>query len=82
MNTENKKLRDELIALAEYASKISVSHSEIAGLCNISYDYLRQIRRGENATTHNSNKLLQTIIDAYRKRVRQKVEELEQIKLQ
>lgn len=76
MNTTNQKLRDELISLSEHASKFGVSHSEIASTCGISYDYLRRIRLGTHAVSDNSNELLQSIIDVYRKEVRNKLNQI------
>ena len=77
---KTEELRHELVKLADYASSFSVSHTEVATLCNISYAYLGQIRRGENATSHHSNELLQSIIDMYRRKVNEKLKQLEKIR--
>lgn len=62
--------RDELVKVANVCPK--GSHTEVAKKVGISIPYLNQIRAGSNATVQcdENMKLLQSIINEYRKIIR------------
>lgn len=71
--------REELAKVSTIAPK--GSHVEVANKVGISTQYLYQIRFGKNATINDkdNNKLLQNLINAYRKIIRREQEKYKSI---
>ncbi len=76
-----KLLKHELSVVVDVAKAFSVSHTEVAKEVGISYDYARQIRKGEKPKqdTSENKQLVQNLITAYRKQIREKQEKLNSI---
>lgn len=75
--TKVEILRSELIAV----SKVVERHEEVAEIVGISAKYSQQIRKGKGAKTDTkeNQKLIQKLIDTYRKLGAKKIEELNKV---
>lgn len=78
---ELELLQDELQKVVAVAVEFNVNHSKVAKEVGISYDYARQIRKGEKPKQNNeeNRKTIQNLIDFYRKEIRRKQEKLNSI---
>lgn len=74
-STEIEVLKLELNKVSNKAAQFNVSHSDVAAIAGIGYEYLRQIRLGDKPKhdTEENRKLLYNIINVYRKKIRDKI---------
>ena len=68
------KLKDELKRVVEVADLYTISHTDVATNNGISVEYSRQIRKGNSPSKNipENLKLVQGLIDGYRKGIRDK----------
>ena len=62
---------EELKVVSKYASELCVSHSKVASMANVSYNYARQLRNAKTSTAQ-TQKTMQLLIDCYRKEIQRK----------
>ena len=74
-------LKEELSKVSSLANDFNISHTYVAKENNISYDYLRLMRKGYRPSVNSKKNraLIRSIIESYRKQIRKKQEKLNSI---